>query len=107
MENNFDSAKAYYESVSEYQRNQIYNIMVGYASHISPAVTPPAGTDREELEKAYEDYIQLLTDELNEVVVMMSVHGWKSTRAEQGKKARELIKRLKDEYLQKEQKGEV
>jgi hypothetical protein len=67
MENNFDSAKAYYESVSEYQRNQIYNIMVGYASHISPAVTPPVGIDREELMKKANEFQDYKLDNIPDI----------------------------------------
>ena len=45
------------------------------------------------------DYIKLLTDELDEVCVLASTHGWKSTRYEEGKRLRKLI--------EKENKGNV
>lgn len=47
-----------------------------------------------ELVKAYKDYAQLLGDEINEMAVFASVHGWKSSRIEQGKVLREKIKQL-------------
>lgn len=47
-----------------------------------------------ELVKALEDYIVLLGKELDEVVPMASVHGWKSSRFEEGKKMRKKIKAL-------------
>lgn len=46
--------------------------------------------------KAYENYIDLLTDELNEVVSMAAIHGWKSDRAEKGEAARIEIETLKE-----------
>jgi hypothetical protein len=49
----------------------------------------------EELIKAYEDYIKLLDEELNELVGVAYVHGWRSSRAEQGKKLREEIIKAK------------
>jgi hypothetical protein len=52
----------------------------------------------EELVKAYEDYIKILGDELAEIVPLAVVHGWKSTRFEQGEQARKRIKELR-EYL--------
>ena len=39
-------------------------------------------------------YIKLLREELNEVIPFTAVHGWKSTRVEAGKIARERIARL-------------
>jgi hypothetical protein len=44
---------------------------------------------------ALEDYIVLLGKELDEVIPMASVHGWKSSRWEEGKAARRKIQRLK------------
>lgn len=41
-------------------------------------------------------YIRLLTDELNDVVGMAAVYGWKSTRFEQGKRLRDLIENYKN-----------
>jgi hypothetical protein len=42
-----------------------------------------------------ESYIELLASELDEVVLYAHQHGWKSTKYEAGKKAREQIKLLK------------
>jgi len=47
-----------------------------------------------ELIKAFQEYIVLLGKELDEVVPMASVHGWKSSRFEEGKKIREKIHNL-------------
>lgn len=49
--------------------------------------------------KAQSDYIKLLGEELNEVVGIASVHGWKSSRYEQGIKCREKIKNAKKRKL--------
>jgi predicted RNase H-like nuclease (RuvC/YqgF family) len=43
------------------------------------------------IEELQKEYIQLLTDELNEVVGMASIHGWKSSRAEEGERLRQAI----------------
>ncbi len=45
----------------------------------------------ERLITAYEVYVKLLRDELNEVVPLAAAHGWKTTRFEQGKEARTKI----------------
>ena len=44
--------------------------------------------------KTLQEYIVLLGKELDEVVPMASVHGWKSSRYEEGKVARRKIQRL-------------
>ena len=44
-----------------------------------------------ELIEAHEAYEKLLVDELVEIVSIASVHGWKSSRALVGKKARDRI----------------
>jgi len=49
----------------------------------------------EELIFRYEDYIQLLGGEIEELIPLAIAHGWKSTRAEGGEKCREKIKSLK------------
>lgn len=51
-----------------------------------------------------EEYQKLLGDELDEVVVMMSIHGWKSSRVEQGIKLRAELSSLKAE-MEKEEKS--
>ena len=48
-----------------------------------------------ELIAALEEYIVLLGKELDEVIPMAAVHGWKSSRYEEGKVARRKIQRLK------------
>lgn len=40
------------------------------------------------------DYIDLLTAELNETAIMASLHGWKSSRVEEGKVIREKLEKL-------------
>ena len=50
------------------------------------------------LEKAYQDYIALLCDELDDLVSMATVHGWKSTRYERGLELRAEIKQLGGTY---------
>lgn len=40
------------------------------------------------------EYIKLLGDELEEVVPIASIHGWKSSRYEAGLKLREEIKQV-------------
>lgn len=47
-----------------------------------------------ELLETLKEYNQLLTDELSEVVSMVAVHGWRSTRFEKGKLLREKITEL-------------
>ncbi len=44
-----------------------------------------------------DEYIKLLTDEINDLVGLASVHGWKSSRYEQGKSFRERIQGLREE----------
>jgi hypothetical protein len=50
---------------------------------------------------ALDEYAQLLTDEMNDLVGIAHVHGWKSDRAEQGKVLREKIANLKGEAIKK------
>ncbi len=45
----------------------------------------------EELIKAYDEYIQILTDELDDLVGLAYVHGWKSHRVGAGEDARKKI----------------
>lgn len=47
-----------------------------------------------ELVKAYQDYTQLLGDEISDTASVAYVHGWRSNRYEQGKVLREKIKQL-------------
>lgn len=49
-----------------------------------------------ELAAAYKEYAQLLCDEINDMVLLANVHGWKSFRYEQGKVLREKIKQMEE-----------
>jgi hypothetical protein len=75
--------------VNNARHKEILNAMEEYASQQCQK--------RDEIIKAQDEYIKLLTDELDEVVVLMSVHGWKSHRYEQGKQLRNKIEQLKKE----------
>jgi hypothetical protein len=44
------------------------------------------------LAAAWEAYANLLGDELNDIIVLATVHGWKSQRIEKGRELREKIK---------------
>lgn len=50
----------------------------------------------EELISAYEQYIELLSAELDEVTGLAYVHGWRSSRAVAGKVARNTIQQYRD-----------
>ena len=47
------------------------------------------------LRNAYENYIELLEQELGNLAALAHTHGWKSSLIEEGKKARKIIKDLK------------
>lgn len=47
-----------------------------------------------ELHTAYEDYIKILVDEINDLVGIASIHGWKSRNVERRNQAREEIRRV-------------
>lgn len=49
------------------------------------------------LVKAYEEYIEILGAEIDDLAPMASTHGWKSARFEAGKQAREKIAAAKKE----------
>ena len=51
-----------------------------------------------EIFQTYDEYIALLTDELTELAGIASVHGWITSRFEQGKICRTKIKALKGEH---------
>lgn len=44
---------------------------------------------------AYDEYINLLNDEINSLIGIASVHGWKSQNVEQGKECRDRIAQFK------------
>ena len=47
-----------------------------------------------ELQKLYKEYNQLLIDEIRDLAAIASLHGWKSSRAKEGKALREEIQEL-------------
>lgn len=47
--------------------------------------------------QAYENYIELLVDEIDELASIGRAHGWKSTRVKEGDAQRERISKLKSE----------
>lgn len=49
----------------------------------------------DELVETLEEYIELLCDEIDELAGIASVHGWESSRYEQGVELRERINKLK------------
>jgi len=54
------------------------------------------------LVEAQDEYNKLISEEAQDLVVMASIHGWKSTKYEEGVKMREKITRLRNklsEYL--------
>jgi len=48
-----------------------------------------------QLVEAYDDYLKLLGDEINDMTSIMMVHGWKSHRYEEGVLLREKIQTIK------------
>lgn len=48
------------------------------------------------LMEAYDDYVEILEQEIRGLVEMAWVHGWRSSRYEAGKKARARIARIKE-----------
>jgi hypothetical protein len=51
--------------------------------------------ERKRVCEVYDRYIALLAEELNDTAVLAMVHGWTSSRIEQGEKLRAEIKALK------------
>jgi len=51
--------------------------------------------DAQAIFKVYDEYLKLYDIELGELMGIVVVHGWKSTRVEQGKKLRAKIRALK------------
>jgi len=52
--------------------------------------------NKDKLIEKLEEYIKLLGLEIDDLVGIAYVHGWRSEHVEQGKKLREEIKALKD-----------
>lgn len=52
--------------------------------------------------EAYDNYLKLLGEELDELAMMAIMHGWGSKRVEQGKILREKIEKIKTELTKKE-----
>ena len=65
----------------------------------SPAIdrepTPPDIMDVEKVMDTYDEYVALLQDELNDVVLLAHSRGWRSTRYDAGVELREKITLLK------------
>ncbi len=78
-----ESLKAQVEALSK-ERDSAFEKMI------------KAQTDMWKLTNEYEEYAKLLVDELNEVVGIAAVHGWKSSRAEEGYRMRQKIQELKN-----------
>jgi hypothetical protein len=57
-------------------------------------VTPHSSVGNS-IEQAYENYISVLVDEINDLIGMASIHGWKSRNVERGEQARQEIQRIK------------
>ncbi len=55
-----------------------------------------SGDRKIELIKTQQEYIDLLIAEINDLCGMASVHGWRSTRVDEGKRLREKIITLKN-----------
>jgi hypothetical protein len=58
--------------------------------------------DKEKVVKlicSYNDYIDLLETELAELTGLANAHGWQSSRVEDGKKARDRIRKCKSKLL--------
>ena len=53
------------------------------------------------LVNAYDAYTKLLTDELSELIPIATIHGWKSTRYEEGLRLRTEISDIKKNILGK------
>ncbi len=52
---------------------------------------------KDKLIEKLEEYIKMLGEEIDSMIVMASIHGWKSTRGEQGEKLRKEITEIKNE----------
>ena len=55
-----------------------------------------ADSKTEKLIQSYDKYIELLGEELDELMLIASIRGWKSSRIDEGKKARNIIEDIKD-----------
>ena len=53
----------------------------------------------ESLIQAYEEYLALIVDEINELAPFADKQGWKTTRFDAGVQARKKIQNLKDSIL--------
>lgn len=48
---------------------------------------------------AYSEYVQLLSEEINELIGIANTHLWKSTRHEKGLELREKIAKLNSSHI--------
>ena len=55
-----------------------------------------------QLAEAYEEYIKVLQDELNDTVGMASIHGWQSRNVKRGEDARYKLGKIKLQILENE-----
>jgi len=51
--------------------------------------------EKEELIEAYEEYVKILVDEIESLIGVASVHGWRSRNVELGQQCRNRIHSLK------------
>lgn len=90
--------KIWYQIKSEYPPDD-------KIKHIAQALTLARKEGYEqgvaESKKAYEPYIKILSEELDEIIAIAVCHGWKTSRYEEGERCREAIRKLT------EQKGEL
>lgn len=86
----------YYQKLFDYMSNEHVNEM--------QATAKPNVSGELQLIEALEQYIDVLVQELNEVVVMAAVHGWRSSRFETGEQLRNKITELKSALTANNQK---
>jgi hypothetical protein len=64
-----------------------------FKSQLEETITPDSNRG---IGQAYESYINVLLDEINDLVGAASVHGWRSRNVERGEQARQEIQKLKN-----------
>ena len=73
--------------------DEVLKLMLGKIDRLSPSEKTPI--NMEELIKLQEQYIQLLIAELEEVVPIAHIHGWRTSRFEEGELIRQKMKEQK------------
>jgi hypothetical protein len=71
---------------------------------INPLIRQAKAEIREIFE-AYDPYVKLLGEEIDELFGLAFAHGWRSKRVKAGNKCRVRIDSLKSKYLQEEEHG--